>query len=80
VKPGPTRGWSVVRKPQATGHGFVPGTLTWLHPRLVHVKEMRFAMIDHACAVRRVDDGAISADDIHHAPVFHRALFHLLRV
>lgn len=59
---------------------FVPRTLTWLRPRLVHMKEMGFAIIDHACAVRRIDDGTISADDIHLAPVFHRALFHLLRV
>jgi len=55
-------------------------TGTWLRPRLVQVKEMKFAIMDYACAVGRIDDGTISADDIHHAPVFHRALFHLLRV
>jgi len=40
---------------------------------------MRFAVIADARAVRPVHDGAVGADDVDDAPVFYRALLHLVR-
>jgi len=53
---------------------------TWLGPRLVHVKEVRLASASDARAVRRIHDGAVGADDVHHAAVFQRALFRFVRL
>ena len=62
--------------------------LTWLCPHLVHIKEMGFAIMSNARAVRSIQDGAIGADDIHDADApaasisffFQRALSHLVRL
>ena len=41
---------------------------------------MRLAIMRHARAIRRIDDGTVGADDVHDAPVFHRTLFRFVRL
>jgi hypothetical protein len=55
-------------------------SLTWFCPWLVHAKEMGFAIMADARAVRSIHDSAVGADDIHDAPVFQRARPHFMRL